>query len=324
MLGPDSSPFPNALVALYTTPYSYTVAIDQGLTDQQGHITVYGAEEGDTIQAASFDGAYAGAVTVDAATAYTLTLSPTSVASGLDAQASNSSPFLNLIPGTDGDSLLLEVHGAPAGSLPLNAVVIPAEGGGSPQSASLAYSPGGDAYTGQVSLAGVGLGSGQVRVSGVAGGQWISINSDYNLLHVPDGQASHLASEDGNFQLHVDAESLPHHADAYAVVLPTGYVPRPFPAGVQVMGSAYEVRFSGAATGLTKPGMLAMYYHPGLMEYACGLAIYWWDACTEQWQRVGGEQIEIDNSVVAPVQQFGIYALMSGPCEVYLPLVLRR
>jgi hypothetical protein len=323
VVGPDGHSFPNALVALYTMPHTYTVAIDQGLTDQQGHLTVYGAVGGDTIQVASFDGAYAGAVTVDGRTAYTLTLSPTS-ADGLAARVSGSSPYLNLIPGSEGDTLLLEVHDAPAGGLPLNAMVIPGEGGGSPQATLLVYSVAKDAYVGQVSFAGVGLGSGEVRVSGVAGGQWVSINSDYNLLRVLDGQANDLASEDGNFQLHVDAGSLLNHADAYAVVLPTGYVPGPLPEGKRVLGSAYEVRFSGAATGLTKPGLLTMYYHPEVMGLATDLAIYHWNAANEEWERVGGEQSELDNSVTAPVEQFGIYALMGQRIRVYLPIILRE
>jgi hypothetical protein len=329
VLGPEGSPFPNALVALYTTPYTYTVAIDQGLTDQGGQLTIYGALEGDTIQAASFDGAYAGAVTVDERTAYTLTLGPTS-ASGLAAQAGGSSPYLNLIPGTEGDTLLLKVHGAPApvGDQQLSAVVIPGEGGGSPQLTSLAYSVGEGAYVGQVSLAGVGLGSGEVQVSGVAGGQLVSINSDYNLMRVLDGQENDLTSEDGNFQLHIGAGSLLNHADAYAVVLPTGSVPGPLPDGVGMLGSAYEVRFSGAATGLEKPGVLAMYHHPEVMGRATDLAIYWWDGEAGEWERVGGEGSEVDNSVVAAVERFGIYALMGEPLgelfDVYLPIILKQ
>jgi len=241
----------------------------------------------------------------------------------LAAQAGGASPYLNLIPGSEGDTLLLKVHGVPAGSLPLSAVVIPGEGGGSPQLASLAYSALEVAYVGQVSLAGVGLGTGQVRVSGLAGGQWVSINSDYNLLQVLDGKANDLASEDGNFQLHIDAGSLLNHAYAYAVVLPTGYVPGPSLAE-RVLGSAYEVRFSGAATGLTKPGLLTMYYHREVMGNARDLAIYHWDAAEDEWDYVGGERIELDNSVAAPVDHFGIYALMGETFRVYLPVILRQ
>jgi hypothetical protein len=115
-----------------------------------------------------------------------------------------------------------------------------------------------------------------------------------------------------------------NHADAYAVVLPTGYVPGPLPEGMRVLGSAYEVRFSGAATGLTKPGVLAMYYHPEVMGVASNLAIYRWDAAGGEWERVGGEQSELDNSVSVAVEQFGVYALMGQWLRLYLPIVLKQ
>jgi hypothetical protein len=279
-------------------------------------------------------------VLVSADAAYTLTLGTTAAramdtwaayaldaaaARALAARANGSTPYLNLIPGSEGDTLLLEVHGAMAGNLPLSAVVIPGQGGGSPQMTSLAFSPDEGAYVGQVSLAGVGLGSGGMQVSGVAGGQWVSINSDYNLLPVLDGRPNELTSEDGNFQLYVDAGSLLNHADAYAVVLPTGYVPGPLPGGMQVLGSAYEVRFSGAATGLTKPGVLTMYYHPQVMGRVNAAAIHHWNAATEEWERIGGQWIELDNSMAVTVEQFGVYALLGGePLQVYLPIILRH
>ena len=91
-----------------------------------------------------------------------------------------------------------------------------------------------------------------------------------------------------------------------------------------MLGSAYEARFSGAATGLTKPGVLAMHYHPEVMGLAGNLAIYRWDAVYREWEHVGGERIEPDNSVAAAVEEFGIYALMGEPLRVYLPVVLRQ
>ena len=173
-------------------------------------------------------------------------------------------------------------------------------------------------------LGGVGLGSGEVQVFGMAGGQSVSINSDYNLMRVLDGQVNDLAPEGGNFQLHIDKGSL-RSAAAYAVVLPTGYVPGPLPAGMRVLGSAYEVRFSGAATGLTKPGMLAMYHHPEVIGIASDLAIYRWDAAAGEWEWVGGERIGLDNSVAAAVEQFGIYALTGGESfQIYLPVILQQ
>lgn len=321
--GPDGHAFSNALVALYTTPYSYTVAIDQGLTDRTGQLTVYGALAGDTIQASSFDGAYAGAVEVGAGTTYTLTLSPTHAGAMLP-QDSRPSPYLDVIPGSEGDTLSLRVHGALKSSLPLNAVVIPGQGGGAPQSTSLAYSAGEQAYVGQVSFAGVGLGSGEARVNGIAGGQWVSLNGDYNLMQVLNGQANELASEDGNLQLYVDPGSLLHSADTYAMIVPTGNVPGPLPEGKQVLGSAYSVRLSGAATQWAKPALLTMYHHPDVMGYASEPALYWWNALTKEWSCIKGEWKEMDQSVSVAVQPLGIYALMGEQSSlIYLPFVLR-
>ncbi|UCC50264.1 MAG: hypothetical protein JSV68_14260 [Anaerolineaceae bacterium] len=323
---PSGAPLPNALVALYTTPDAYTIAIDQGLTGQQGNLTVYGAAEKDTIQVASFNGAYAGATTVDKRLAYELTLSSTS-ANRLRIGSDNNTPYLSLVPGSEGDSLFMEVQGALAGSLPLNAIVIPGQGGGDPQSTSLAYSPAKGAYSGQVSFAGVGLGSGEVRVSGVTGGQWISINSNYNLMQVENRKRNELASEDGNLQLFVGANSLFSSADAYAVVLPTGYVPGPLPEEKQILGNAYEVRLSGATTGLKKPGVLRMHFHPEVVGKVTELAIYRWDPANKVWRQVGGAQNEIDDAVTAPVKKFGIYALMGkriiSDTELFFPVLFR-
>ena len=96
------------------------------------------------------------------------------------------------------------------------------------------------------------------------------------------------------------------------------------PPGLEVVGSAYEVRFSGAATAVTKPGMLRIYYHPGVMRSAEDMAIYWWDAAAGRWLPAGGERLELENSLSTAVQQTGIYALMTEPDRVYLPLILRR
>ncbi len=129
----------NALVALYTSPEGFTIAIDQGLTDQQGQIIVYGAAQGDTIRAATFDGSLAGSVSViSGITSYQVNLASTS-ASGLAAQASTSTPYLSVIPGSGGDTLFLSLYDAPAGGLPLDALVIPGEGGGSSRAIASYY-----------------------------------------------------------------------------------------------------------------------------------------------------------------------------------------
>jgi hypothetical protein len=311
----------NALVALYTTAGGITTAIDQGLTDRQGQITIYGAVAGSTIRASTFNAALAGAVTVGNEAGYELTLNPTS-AGRLTAQASAGTPYLNLVPGSDGSTLALEVHGAAAGGN-LIGVVIPDAGGSSPKQAPLAYSPGVEAYTGQVSFSGVEVGSGAVQVSGLAGTQVIAMNSDYNLQRVRVITANNLYAEDGNFELHLTPGSIP--ADGYATILPTGYVPGPLPEGKQVIGSAYQVRLSGALVELDQEGLVRLHYHPAVMGVYTDTAIYYWDAGNEIWQKRGGEPSEIDNALSVPVTRLGIYALMgvAAPEVVYLPVIVK-
>ncbi|MCB0210064.1 MAG: VCBS repeat-containing protein [Anaerolineae bacterium] len=326
--GFSDEPVHNALVALYTTPQSYTIAIDQGLTDEAGKITVYGAADGDGIRVATFDGAMAGALTVDARTSYTLRLSSLEITS-LAARAANEVPYLSMTPQSDGTSLYLEVAGLNQASLPLNASVVPAKGGGPPQSTVLAYSSAEDAYVGTTSLEGVGLGTGRAQVTGnglTQGG----LTTDYNLQYVEVLTDSTLYSEDGNFALELAPHSLPDDADQYATVLPTGYVPGPLPAGKAVIGSAYEVRLSGAVNVFEKEGEVRLHYHPEVMGEFEDIAIYIWDPVQEQWQLLGGEVNEVDNAWSVVVERPGIYALMGvgsgqalGAGEVYLPLIIK-
>jgi hypothetical protein len=312
----------NALVALYTTPQSYTIAIDQGLTDAEGHITVYGAAPGDRIQGATFDGALAGAIVVGDPTSYTLSLAVVG-RSGWGKQLAGEAPYLSMTPQSDGTSLYLQVAGLAESALPLNAFVVPAEGGGSPQSTALAYSPAEGAYVGATSLEGVGLGTGRVQVSG--GSLVVGFNSDYNLQRVLAEQTNGLYSEDGNFSLTIPPHSLAGGAGGYATVLPTGYVPGPLPEGKQVIGSAYEVRISGATVELTKTGLAAMRYHPEVMGVYTNTAIYYWSAGEGEWQVVGGELRAVDHAYVATTTRLGIYSLMGAPVQrqVYLPIIIK-
>ncbi len=325
VLSPQGQPIHNALVALYTTVDQVTLAIDQGLTDRQGQIAVYGAAPGDTIRAATFDGALAGGLPVGSETSFQLTLMSTGT-SGPEVQAGESPPYLNLIPGTEGDTLTLMVRGTPADSSLLDAVVIPGEGGGSPQPTSLAYSSSEGGHVGTVSLSGVGLGTGRVRVSGDALPG--AINSDYNLQQVRAITANHLYSEDGNFELHIPPQGIP--ADGYATVLPTGYVPGPLPAGKQVIGSAYEVRLSGAVTELGKEGLVRLHYHPAVMGVYTDTTIYYWNPSHKVWQEQGGASSQVDNALTVPARRLGIYALMGaqvagiGDNHVYLPIILKQ
>ena len=325
VLDTQNQPVGSALVALYTIVNQETIAIDQGLTNRLGYIAIYGARTGDIVQIATFDGALAGGFPIGNQTTYQVILGSTS-ASDLSAQTGLTPPYLNMVPSSDGDTLQLRVQDTPAGGLLLDAVVIPSEGGGRSQQTALAYSPTEGGHVGTVSLSGVGLGTGRVRVSGQALPS--AINSDYNLQQVQAATTTHLYAEDGNFELRIPPGGVA--VDGFATVIPTGYVPGPVPAGVNVIGSAYEVRLSGAQTALQKEGLVRLHYHPDVMGTYTDIDIYFWEPLNKQWQKQGGVPGEIDNAWVVPANRLGVYALMGvGALEpprneaLYLPVIVK-
>jgi len=325
---PENRPKSNALVALYINTLQGKIAIDQGLTDQQGQIAVYGATAGDQIRSATFDGALAGSVEVTGQKDYDLRLSPTNFV-GLSALANLPTPYLNLTPSTGGDEMTLQVHGASTGGI-LIGIVFPSEGGGAAQSTPLTYNPGEESYEGSVSFSGVGLGSGTVRVVGVSGDQVIALNSNYNLQQVKAITTNHLYSEDGNFEMHIPPNGV--LADSYSTVLPTGYVPGPLPAGKDVIGTAYQVRLSGVQLSTTKESLVRLHYHPEVTGVYTDTAIYFWNPVSDTWQYRGGEPNEIDNAWTVTTTRLGIYALMGQPApsgeptgrnSIFLPLIVK-
>ncbi|MBV7329376.1 hypothetical protein KFU94_14215 [Chloroflexi bacterium TSY] len=193
VVDPQRQPVSNVLVALFKERGEQSIAIDQGLTDTAGHITVYGANKDDRIQAASFDGVLAGRATVGEEVAIELLLKPIGALAAAS-DVGKSTPYLSITPSSDGTGFIIQVNGVPQSSQSLHASLSPAEGGGSPQSTALAYSPSGAIYSGAVSLDGVGLGTGKLQVTG--GNLTIPLNSDYNLQRVIYSKSNSLYSED--------------------------------------------------------------------------------------------------------------------------------
>ena len=327
----QGQPMAGALVALYTIDEekNLIIAMDQGLTNAVGQIQLFGAKVGDTIRAATFDAALSGSAVIENSDAsLDLHLGQTSQR-GLALQAGPATPYLNLVPGTDGRTLTLRVVDALPGNVPLNGLIIPGEGGGNPQFTPLTYSNSNDSYNGsQLRFSNVGLGTGQVQVNGLAGGQVIALNSDYNLQALGQNNESSLYSEDGNFELHLPEGAVPADEGQFATVLPTGHVPVPLPTGKQAVGSAYEVRFSGSLTHLDKAGLVRLHYHPEVMGQFTDMGLFYWNAAQKMWEPLPEATFnEVDQAWSAPDRRLGIYALMGvivpneQPYQYYFPLI---
>lgn len=321
VVGPEGQPVANALVALFTTPPNsqQAIAIDQGLTNQDGQIAVFGAAKGDRLQAATIDSVLAGAVTVDADLALTL---PLARIGGVNAASSGALPHLSLLPTSDGAGLLIQVNDVAQSPLPLTAFVLPAASGGAPQSTILTYNPATAGYGATVSLDGVGLGTGRLQVGGA--NLPVTLYSDYNLQRIIYNNANSLYAEDGNFALHLPPAAWSGGADGYATILPTGYIPGAPPTGKRIIGSSYDVRLS-IANLLTKAAIVELYYHPEVIGNKLTKTIYLWEPVKKAWTPLQSETDPNNQTVSAITTHLGIYALMeeaiTGTTKLYLPLI---
>jgi len=331
VLGLDGRPYRlGALVALETQREGVQIIIDQGLTagssDEHaeiGQITVYGATPDNKIRATSIDGSLWDEKWVDAGMSYTLTLRSTG---GLTAAAAPINPYAILIPDSEGRDLLLAINGVGAAAA-LSALLVPPGGVG--QTIALSYSPDDDVYTGVASFPALTTGLGSVHVRGLGGiGQIVGLDNDFHLAQVASAEDQDFYSPDGAAWLHLDAGSFAQ-GNVNIILMPTGAVPQPLPAGMRALGNAYSIRVSGGITGTVagRDAVLRLFYAPDDLVAAspADLRIARWDGTA--WRLLTGQLDPERFTVAVQTDRLGVYALLApeaveGP-RVYLPVLLR-
>ena len=297
-----------AFVTLYARRGDQDRPIDQGTTNSQGVITLLGAAAGDTVRVASPDAALWGELRIGEATEYSLTLRPVTWPAG--AKAPRVSPRISLVPASDGRTLYVCVYGLEGGRRLQATVVQP--GGLASQSTELAYSDTAGVYEGSLAFLEAVLGDGDAWVREIgAQDEPLYLYSPFVLSRVSAAAGSDLFSEDGNLFLYVDEGSLPA-GEAYAVIMPLSAPPAP-PQGLALVGSAYEIKFSGAMTELARPGLLKMRFGPDTRggQHPQTLGLYAWDHLDSSWHALESALSERDASLVHATRRLGIYALMA-------------
>ncbi len=326
--GPDGEGYWGAIVALYKQDGR---VIGQGFTDGNGRLSIYGADEGDTLRAASMDGGLAGSVTVGTEMSLTLTLSPVG---GLAVQTVGGIPHMRLIaePSDPGQiDLLVFLQDFGPGADP--SVIVTEPGNKAGYAPTLSYSPGSDMYEGEINFSATERGMGHIRAMGAVGGNLVRLQSTYRLQRVINNQGHDVYSNDGNLSLHLEPGSLPGE-EAYLVVMPPGAVPGSLPDGLLLVGDPYDVTVSGALVALEKPAVLKLHYDGALVASSSapgGSGIYRWDPNGETWQEIGGSLDEEQKAIAASVTTLGTYALLAPPGPwnkplqdvIFVPVVLK-
>lgn len=176
---PEGQGYQGAIVALYKK--SGGSVIGQGFTDNNGQLTIFGAEAGDNLRAASFDAGLAGKVTIGSGTSLTLSLTPVS---GLTIQASNEAPHMRVIaePGQNSDQIDLLISLLNFGPGVEPEVTVTEPGSGTSYSPSTwSYSPATNTYSGQVHFSASEQGMWRIRAAGTIGSNFVRLQSTYRL-----------------------------------------------------------------------------------------------------------------------------------------------
>ena len=298
-----------ALVSLYFDGK----AIDQGMTDGCGRLTILGADNrvdsGDELRLISPDGVLSaskqmplsGPINLDGATRHA-------------ANNISGEPYLRLWPSAN-------VNGELTG---IQLVVDRAEA-----SAHLFYALAGADHIGQTDTLSYDqteqdhrvtvnfiptAQAGFAKILGLSGGSDVNMNVDYRLQQTSSLSDTDLFSNDGNLNIHFEAGSLSLAKVTFLIASPWG-LPGVRPAGLDMIGEAYEVTASNGVVGFEQPAVLRLSYDAVAGDAFTDLAIYRWDFQTEVWEDLASE-IETDRQeVVTSITRVGLYALLGKPTE---------
>jgi hypothetical protein len=297
------------------------VVLDQGLTIS-GQITIYGAAIGNTVRAVSFEGNLSAQMEVTTASQYTLTLKRNAAGSVQTAAGASINPYVSLVPGGDGSSLIMIMRGVNSDAR-LNVLVVPPDNRPA-KSVELGYSPVDRGYTGTVGFNTSAVGLGSVHVLGLdPSAQLVVVDSDFSLLKVETTATQDLFSPDGHVRLHLEPNTLPG-TNAFVVLMPTGAVPQPLPPKMGFVGSAYSLRASGGVMTTQRPALLEIFYGAeqlGGCRASTTLQIGFWDG--NRWNLQPGQLNETHQTLSRSINELGVYGLLCGSNQhhVHLPLI---
>ncbi len=142
-------------------------------------------------------------------------------------------------------------------------------------------------------------------------GQFIDLNVDYRLQHAMNISDTTLFGNDGNFKLDLESDSLTQSEVHFLIASPWG-LPGPPPAGLDIIGEAYEITAANNVTGFTKPALLRFRYDAEAGAVFENLAIYRWDYNAGAWQSLGGEIDSEQQQVFTTTTNLGLYALLGS------------
>lgn len=294
---------PGSTNNLRVTLEKSTRTFDQGLTDKQGEIELYGAAPGDLVRVQGHNG-LTGSVRVTESLSLTLTLGT----NGRLSSPATPIPTMRLWPSStpyDGaTTLTLTLNNFSDNPPPYAWLRRPSTTDNTVLPIGLAYSPETGQHTGSVTLSAIQQGVGQVGASNVG----VPYVAPYRLQQIAANTISDVFSHDGRLHLFLNSNSLSSHTNLLILSPPT--VPELPSNQPTIHGRIYDITASGALTEFAQPTVLTLAYHDLSPEERANLAMYWWNAQTAQWEMVPSTLDEEQQQLTAVITNLGTYALM--------------
>lgn len=316
--------FADAGVTLYKS--SSSVAIDQGRTNQEGRLTIYGVGVGDVLYASSINGALAGNLTITATQNITLTLASVhktfaTLAAWLGPAVIQQAPtpYLRIIPESAHEAenhLLLSYEmqnfDPPSETQSALTIIITEPGQETARFAQAAYRNDAHRYTGQLRFA-AAPGMNNVQVIGAVANDIYYLHASYQVQRVDNYAPAIVFSGDGRVRLDLNTDSFPGRS-TYVAITSQNAVPGPISPTHTLIGSIYDITASGSVTTLSKGAALTIEYDPTMLPPNMppdALGLYWWNAGAHSWDPAPALSPEPErHALSAQILALGAYAIM--------------
>lgn len=319
---------PRMRVVLYSKLGERVTAIDQGVTDAEGQLIVYGGVPGNNLQATSLTGSLTGSTNLGTQTTISLRVQPLGSRQRQNPEET-AAPYIQLIaePGATSGQAELQITLYHVSAAARVRALVTTPGVALTNEASLSYSPVISGYSGSFPMPTAEYGTGSIQIFGIDGANLLELYNDYELQPINNGAAQDIYAPDGNLLVHLTAGSLPGDT-ALLLIQPLLALPGPLTATVTLLGTPYHLSVSGAVAALQKPLLLKVRVPKTPALDAERLALWWWNPTSAHWQTVPATFDAAQSALLAVTPNLGSYAVSTmtavrSPVLLYLPLVAK-
>jgi len=308
--------------------------LHQGSTNANGQIEIYGSRVNDILRIGTFDGVYSGKVEVREGSTGIAIVTPTNLITTNCQQISRA----RLTPVGRGD-LAIEVIGLnPTQPRQNNKLLFFVYSGGndaSPLQTNLLLSPTTGNYTGTIPARDITIGNSRFGIVWANGNRQVGCDkfvysSDVVQMQINPRYDSSIASKDSKFVIQIFSNTLLLGINAPPIYVAIGRVtnlPGLNKSLQKNLGDGYEVKTEATINIFDNPANVRLYFEDlGTIVNTKTHAIYYWREDLKLWEKKDSKLVSggpFGNFFSTETKLPGLYAILTIPSKVYLPVMLK-